>query len=1579
MMTMSKSTTQGKPMDDNTMPSRRWFKTMLVCAGIAAFAMPQMAQSQSAADVGVTQPPVVTVIFGTSSSMQYAEGGLGDYPHLADEDAPDSARHIEEWSPGEQLNLPGSRRYDGSSLQTVDSDDYIRTVGPCAVWHPIEFGGSEATCDEYQRPASESCPANEPWAGGGPPGIPPGQVPDDCEFYDWPHPSESEGLWDDDGMLDVMTMMAGNPDMRLDDANTPRHIQIKQILTGSMELGGETGPGCWFVPRFRDALNEEQICCEEVDANGQCTGDGAEEFEKFIDHRDSIPHFQEVYDTQRDDGLLDLLGSTAIFSAANVDGFPFDGSTYSGWDYPINDIMASELLAEQNAAGYNNLDTRCLTDAGLDCHQTGLFRYIGPSDYKIDDGDLTEVSNYVQEAILDAGFLRHDLDSENYLGIDDVLEDDDELEDDITMFDYPLHRQPMGGGSPFGPVFHDLHRYYLSGQYDSPDDVGTGNFRNPNREQQNVTGTNPTPPEGDPYASCRARHAVLFTDGVPQPEAEGGAGDELGYAQLEFGAGGFDEDRFPYIPAEDAIGDMLDAVESGVMGGDVAPEHLPRVHIVGANIEDQVQLAGPEGEQEESELRERALDKVGAMASAGRTCAQYYLPPDMVAQGYPTGPDHEDDGQCDLDDPDQVCLVPQVPEGQDDWSFTPPVEGAAEFDCAAPALVLTDNSQEAVRDAFWMIFTEIAGMSGLSAQTAPSMTSYLDHPTVEHGQYRIFSGFEVTSGNNHYKGLLNRQLLECDEDGVMAGEIEECGDEHLSCLHRDMLRLRQNVSALDDSNDDLGDGGEADGDRRRVFTSVPRFLARYDDPDADNTEFLGENNGPAGNFLSYTYSLQEANDDTFGDFSIYNVDAGSLDDHDTRVSFDAATIRWTFEELGIEDEDLYDYWNVGGVGEDDEMYASMFDEYRGLIEERQDRVLGPISRSNPVTVGPPDLDLPIDSYRQFRRTHDQRPTMTYTSTVDGQLRAIHTGEPDNVMVQNEINEADQGMHDRGSSSGDAQDQREAWAYVPQLVHRDMFGAMGGSSLDGLMDGSPVVTDIRLCQGGGQWSANSRVCPSGNDVPGAAQWRTVLVQGMGLAGNGYFALDITRSGATDSDEAKMPDPIPMWEFGPEWEMLQTMQADDAQDRFGPTQSDLEDFDDDDDLYDACEDAMDDREDHFEEYFDDEPEDVWKLSFLGSTVGEPAVGTVNFRTGEDERVQRPIAIFGGGTSANTDAPLPFSNGDLGDCIDYITGRAIYVVDLQSGEMIRRFVDFDDNDGGRDRFRGEVTGTPVLSGNNPGDVSTRGFIGDEQGRMFRIDMTEDQPSDWDVELFFDPGEDGADILDNPGPAAYRPAVTTTSDRQLVLIYGLARRGETGGDMDDQAIIALREELSFQERNEELLWYEAFESLEQLTGAPLVFGGDVYFTTYVEDADDRCAGGLARIYRMAHDGLDPQDPDPDSLEGHGKWDPDNDLDDFDNILVDGDNKWFGPSDPTLIRGMAVTMGPACELAGAGDAMGQSRQPQLVAQTGDADVGTSGGGDGAAAGGAGGGQVGGMGQVSVDIDPPETQSIPLSWSAIEN
>ena len=1575
MMT-NKSTTQGKPMDDHTTPSRRWLKTILVCAGIAAFVMPQMAQSQSAADVGVTQPPVVTVLFGTSSSMQYAEGGLGDYPYLSDSDAPDSSRHIEEWAPGEELNLPGSRRYDGQSLQPVDSDDYIRTVGPCAVWHPIEFGGTEATCGEYQRPASESCPAGTPWEGGGPPGIPPGQVPQDCEFFDWPHPSESQGLWDDDGMLDVMTMMAGNPNMRLDDANSPRHIQIKQILTGGMELGGEEGPGCWFVPRFRDALNEEQICCAEVDDNGQCAGDGADEFAKLIDHRDSIPHFQEVYDNQRDDGLLDLLGSTAIFSAASVDGFPFDGSTYTDWEYPINDIMASDLLAEQNAQGYNNLNTRCLTESGLDCHQTGLFRYIGPRDYKIDDGDLTEVSNYVQEAILDAGFLIHDQDEDdNILGIDDVLDDGEELEDDVSMFEYPMHRQPMGGGSPFGPVFHDLHRFYVDGQYNSLEDVDDNNFSNPNTQQQDVTDANPTPPEGDPYASCRARHAVLFTDGVPQPEAAGGAGDELGYAQLEFGAGGFDEDRFPYIPAEDAIGEMLDAVESGVMGGDVEPEFLPRVHIVGANIEDQIQLAGPEDEQEESDLRERALEKVGAMASAGRTCAQYYLPPDMVAEGYRTGPEHEEDGQCDLDDPDQVCLVPQVPESsqQNAWGFMPPEEGATEFDCWAPALVLTDNSREAVRDAFWMIFTEIAGMSGLSAQTAPSMTSYLDHPTVEQGQYRIFSGFEVTSGNNHYKGLLNRQLLTCDQGALTSEHVDDCDDDDLRCLHEDMLRLRENVHA---NSDDPGEGGEVDGDRRRVFTSVPEFLVRYEDPGDDDTDLLGNDGGPAGNFLNYTYTLQDTIHDTFGEFNITGLDAEAFDNRNTRVSFDATTIRSTFDDLGVEDDDnFYDYWNVSGVGDDEEMFEQMFEVYRGLIEDRQDRVLGPISRSNPVTVGPPDLDLPIDSYRQFRRAHDQRPTMTYTSTVDGQLRAIHTGEPSNVMVQTEINEADGRMHDGGSERGDAADQREAWAYVPQLVHRNLFDAQDGSTLDGLMDGSPVVTDIRLCQGGGPWSANSRVCPSGNDVPGAAQWRTVLVQGMGLAGNGYFALDITRSGATDSDEAKMPDPIPMWEFGPEWEMLQTMQADDAEDRFGPTRSELEDFDDDDDLYDACEDAMDDEDDHFEEYFGDEVEDVWKLSFLGSTVGEPAVGTVNFRTGDGDRVQRPVAIFGGGTSANTEAPLPFSNRNLGDCIDYITGRAIYVVDLQSGEMIRRFVDFDDNGSGRDRFRGEVTGTPVLSGNSPGDVSTRGFIGDEQGRMFRIDMTEDRPADWDVELFFDPAEK----VSEPGPAAYRPAVTTTADRQLILIYGLARRGETGGNMDDQAIFAVRERLSFEESNSgQLMWFEEFEPLEQLTGAPLVFGGDVYFTTYVEDSDDRCAGGLARIYRMAHDGVDPEEPNADNEEGHGKWDPENDLDEFDNIFIDNDNKWFGPSEPTLIRGMAVTMGPACELSGQTDAMGESRQPQLVAQTGDADVG-GGNGNGDVGTGTGGGQVGGMGQVSVDIDPPETQSIPLSWSVIEN
>lgn len=1495
----------------------RWRKWVVVygllSVAAATMILPRLAETTSPVELGLSQPPLVTVIFDTTSSMQWTEGGDGHYPVLnwSSELPTDSSRHLDTWRSGSDLNLPGSRRLNAlGEWEDVGSSNHVVTVGPCLVWHPMN-NTSNDRCSQYERPPS--CDINTSGS---------------CEYNDYYG----------DGLTGVMESrlqeMRNNPALRLsDDSNTPRHIQVKQILAGEMRMETGTGPGCWFVPRSRGALIDEQVCCDAVnDGTINCDGSQSRNFESFIDYDDPVPHIQEVYRYRLDNGLLQTMASTTIFAAAMFDGLRGDGYDSDGWQYRSTDIVAGSSPYSGGEGDLGWIGAPDCTEDDGGCYDMGMFRWIGPRDLNLNQAQRIAVSSFVQRAILDAGYLQVD---EMYQ--EDSIEAGDDQSDDVPVFRYSLGKQPLAYSSPFGALFHDLHQFYLNGQHQTHSDWSSGsNAINPFAD--------------DPYVACRARHAVMFTDGLVEPEAPGGAGNNLGGDRLspEFG---FRPELYPYMVTEHAIHRMLEDTRAAmdVDNEGIDPRFEPRVHILAVGAE-------------ETEY-DRIRDKVATMAEYGRTCAQYYLPPEMVPVGIQTG--YRDSGGTRMNGTcnpsEDICLVPQGgghgPYGS--YLFEPP-DGTGGFICEHPALMLNRNDREAMITAFQLIFNEIVGGSGLAARTRPSITNYLDDDEKV-GQYRLFSGLHVSGDNLYWKGMINRQLLTCGTDG----NVEP--DEDLVAYHRDMNRLRFNIGLNDEDLDDIA-REDVDSDRRRIFTSVPYFA----DENFSGSDFSGGTT--ASNLLSFTYQLLdvdgssvEANDE-MGEFNIVGID--NYFEEDTRVPFNYPALRNAFRFM--DDDSFFEYWEIQQPSTPGRTRADVLrdvvDEYRGRIGDKADRVLGGIYNSNPVTVGPPDLDLAIDSYRHFRRAYAERPTMTYVSTVDGQLHALYTGQP-SVPAR--------AMDGSQMDNQSVEEQREAWAYIPSFLHARMVRQSGQAPQ--LMDGSPVVTDVRLCHGNANLNANPRVCPAGDNstVPFEAQWRTVLVQGMGLLGSGYFAIDVTRTGGPD----EVPDPIVLWEFGQQWEMRQLQELDES--RYGPENT--SNYESDLDL-DACRTGIGDWWDGLIGGLlgggGDEPE-PWQLSYLGTTVAEPAVGRVNVDLA-GTRVQRAVAVFGAGTSANTSAPV-------GACTDEITGRAIYVVDLQSGEILRRFIDYDDGSS-YSAFPGQITGTPVMSGANPGDLSTRAFIGDENGRMFRIDMTKSDVEDWTVQLFFDPAEHTSDFIDPSdygatqfGPAAFRPAVTVGLDRQLILIYGLGQRDDSGGDDAVQAVIALRETFSGAtgvSTEAEKVWREVFGTHERLTGEPLIFDGDVFFTTYVEP-ENQCLAGRSRIWRLAYDGVDPNDPDADNYDSVGRWDQFADSGDQDTANFEYDNsdpapKWYGPLAPRLIRGVALTMGPTCDIFPA-DATGSvSEPPPSSPQLVTAGTGASGEGGIAPPGGSGAG-VGPQPDEPVRLQRPRSSSIPLSWSVIEN
>lgn len=1532
---------------------RRAVKVAALTALLGTVSSTAFAQS-----TGASQKPYIMILMDTSASMEWTDEGDEQYPN-------NNESGIPEWKAGNSL---------------LDTERY----GPCYVWN--------AQCSDYDRPG---------WSTGS----------------EWSDNYTNSAI---DNRIDAMRGTTTTVGPRLHNSSQPRHVSLKEILTGEMVLRRNDddrsigdlnpsvdSPGCWLVPRQRTATAQSGALCV-----GATDEDDYDKFDKLPDYSEPRPHFQEVFDGQVPNGLMDTVAGNAIFSVAMFDGYKdredkaVDDWKGSGHADELDDPMSR--AHDDTFAG--------ITEGEGDPHETenkkynynlGVFQMIGPKSLEMSTSIAGQLSNYVQLALVDAGYLRDDEDFKlepkeasddgllgGALGGSLGIQFSEDLDKYVDK--YTLGRQPMARATPLAAAIYDIHHYFVHG------DEGKLDKESPIIE--------------DSYKNCRPKHVVMLTDGHPEPEVSGGV--DLGTNTLT-SAFGYDPNQYPYSYTEKSIESFMTDSEhvppynvrysssapytdSYLVGSwdstastyEDACKYNPRVHIVG-----QVGQVDDDGDPtvDLETLEDRVVQKLAKMAVEGRTCAGYYLGKEWI----PVGDEDIQGNPGECDPSARACLDVRQAEfmDQEESASGDPYEyikpDGDTIDCRYPALILSTESTDVnlvqyTADALQLLFNDIVG-SGLQSRTRPTFVNRLDDTDEGSagGQYRFFSGVDAGTGEIFWRGLLYRQNKVCKSTTDTTLEASQTN------IHDQINKLAGTVSDPE-ADDGLYDTGTVANDRRRVFTSF-----------ATNDSF-DYNTRKAGNLSTassitfdrhrfwFGMDLEEGNNDQFidgnGDRTYLGFDPDQL--LTGRVPFEYTEFEKIFGNINAEttsDIEMLPYFNAVDQAE----LEQIIHEVRGRSELKEwdasagdGRAFGPILNSSPVAVEPPDLDLPIDSYRAFKAAHANRPSMLYVATRDGLLHGIYTGE-----LQDAATATEQVLGKDGTATS-LPEQREAWAYIPQMLHKRLKLFKGQQAR--LMDGTPSIKDVRLCHGSQDYNLNRQACRcSGTSctVDPADQWRTVLVQGLGEAGAGYFAMDVTRPGGyfPTTGKTEAPDPIPLWEFDANWERGQVEALVDAgREALVYPHQDVIDALDDSNLTECDDDTSDDADN------DGKNEYYWNEPFLGASVAEAAIGTLALHATFPQattrpRLRRPIALLSGGS------------GEFGSGCDedQRAGRAIYVVDMQTGTMLRRFLSYyDDEQDKHLPFPSPITGSPALYNARPGSLASRAFVGDGDGRLYRIDLSNDDPEDWSVELFFDPRVDITKYKtmsdgDRPvfGPAAYKPALALSTkefNNDLLVFYGLGERGDLSSSGTKQMMIAVREKIVATEDSGNWetnaegvhVWNLEFQDasddqIEKLTSEAVVFNKGLYFTSFVEPADDRCQAGWSRIYALNFQGDGSGGP-------QGLW--------TDSDLPSGtagyggttSDRWaYEPSnttsltEPVVVRGLTITLGASC-LSNPGSATGgkvqqQSKQPTLIAQSSSGAMSDSGAETFDA------GESGDLHAIEQKLDALQSQHIPLSWAVIDN
>ncbi len=436
--------------------------------------------------------------------------------------------------------------------------------------------------------------------------------------------------------------------------------------------------------------------------------------------------------------------------------------------------------------------------------------------------------------------------------------------------------------------------------------------------------------------------------------------------------------------------------------------------------------------------------------------------------------------------------------------------------------------------------------------------------------------------------------------------------------------------------------------------------------------------------------------------------------------------------------------------------------------------------------------------------------------------------------------------DAESDNGD-----ELWSYLPIELQRRIY-LQKATHIFGV-DGSPVINDVRMFRGPGDQlpadvvdpvnNSQSRDNSGFNDV-----WDSVAVTGLRGGGRSYFALSV----------ASPTTPRFLWELNPEVERRKLQVSNN--DFFRSVSVDMSP----------------------------------STPTIGLAYGEVALGVVVRASQNGDKFERGVAIVPGGLPANISTP-----GSV--------GKAIYVIDLNDGEIIRRFTTY--NNDPNQPFRAAVTGAVAAHNDFPGKVLTRAFVGDASGRLLRVDLRSTNPADWTVKIFHDAFQGQDDTVRQP--IFLRPAIATNAAGELVVLYGT-------GDIDDiesrktgNAIFSLTERVRFVQNQFNVDAFLAvlnfkytFSGAEKLTGSPLIFDSTAYFPTFVPNST-ACSVGNGRVYGIDFNQTDENGNVLGRFDGgDDQFNPNNGGP---NLRLNSGRAFFDLPAGTVIFGLEIAQKPAC------------------------------------------------------------------------
>lgn len=588
-------------------------------------------------------------------------------------------------------------------------------------------------------------------------------------------------------------------------------------------------------------------------------------------------------------------------------------------------------------------------------------------------------------------------------------------------------------------------------------------------------------------------------------------------------------------------------------------------------------------------------------------------------------------------------------------------------------------------------------------------------------------------------------------------------------------------------------------------------------------------------------------------------------------------------------------------------------------------LIGHVMHSLPTIVDRPKAVVEDETYAAFAANNQGRMMMMYVSSNDGMMHGFAVSPndaSDDSIVTDTFN-------------------NELYAFIPPFILpqlKNQYPNKPGK----LLDSTAIVQDVVATTPGHTNAYGYKLERDLSATIGRSNtWRTILVQGFGGQQSGYFALDIT--------EAKQP----------------TSTA-------GPRL-------------------------------------LWQLSTTDSGVplfgkgGTPLITTLNVGGKEVAVAVLPGGTGGSptGTKARNDIDLAsdvYANTYYDDSLTFgaitptraprktipsyassdVAANSLTIVRLDNGEIIRTFwnsapSELANVDGNAPSFLDSpISGVPAAFPSGTGMVADRIFVGDQDGALWRVDVSDPTPETWTMKLFHD-SYGGKGATDGK-PITIAPVLSVNETGNITIAYATGAQDLSGSGSDLQFIYSLTEAEQGASTSAQFYakvnWFQELTTGEHILG-PMSLNSEVlYFSTLDPGSGTTCSRYPSNIWGI--DYLDPADPADISKGGLARFPDGTSFVQFksaQDLTTSTDS--IGP-----VFGVSVEYAPTCTappdvenleyLAGTRSAVTQpsSSNLQLVFQTGTTKTGKE-------------GLNFTTGFEAVALPPPRIPSTLLSWAAI--